>query len=632
MNKSIGELSERYTASLRNYLTTASEAGLQDAYDLGRHAVANGLGVLDVAKIHQQASVAVLLPASGQTGNTRHARALEDFFMEALSPFEAHHRGFREANARLKDLNEILERRAAELAATNRELSHEITRRKASEEMWKRYESIVNTSREFLTLVASNYCYEAVNDAYCHGHKKLREEILGSTVADVWGKTTFNTVIKKYLDQCFGGDEVHYQAWFSMAALGRRYFDVSYYPYSEKGGVTHAIVVTRDISDRWEAEQAVRESEEQFRTLMQSATDAIIVANSKGSITACNRAAQTMFDRTSEDVLGQPISLLIPERHQAGYVSGIRGARHLSAPGLIGKTVELRGQKKDGTEFPLELSLAAWETARGRFFCGIIRDITERKRAEEALRKSEEHYRDLFNEASAMQEKLRELSSKILHTQEEERKRISRELHDAVGQALTAISVNLQLLKKKASRVGGDLDAIVTETQRMLEQTMNDVHRFSYELRPVMLDDLGLIIALRWHIKAFTRRTGIKVSLCGDSAVEKLSNEPKLVIYRIVQESLTNVYKYAGAKKVTIGIRKTATGINLRVKDDGRGFRVDCVSAASKDKGGLGLIGMQERLRLVNGRFDVESAPGKGTLIQAAIPFQAGKLQSTRKT
>src|SRR5438093_1422163 len=237
MNESLSELSARYAGALRSCLATGGEESLHAAYELGRFAVAQGLGVLDMAKVHQQASVAILLPQLGLSESKRRVQAVENFLMEALSPFEAQHRGFHEANDRLRDLNEALEKRAAELAATNRELSHEITRRKASEEMWKRYESIVNTSREFLTLIASNYRYEAANDAYCQAHGKSREEILGSTVEDLWGRPGFGNLIKAHLDQCIKGEEVHYHAWFEMPTPGRRYFDVSYYPSHQRATV-----------------------------------------------------------------------------------------------------------------------------------------------------------------------------------------------------------------------------------------------------------------------------------------------------------------------------------------------------------------------------------------------------------
>src|SRR5437773_11906383 len=139
-----------------------------------------------------------------------------------------------------------------------------------------------------------------------------------------------------------------------------------------------------------------------------------------------------------------------------------------------------------------------------------------------------------------MQERLRELSSRILHAHEEERKRISRELHDEVGQALTAISVSLQVLRQKAAKVGKGLDATVSETQRLLEQTMYNVHRFSSELRPAMLDDLGSVFALRWYIRASANGTGIKLNFRADSAVKQLASEPKTVTYRIAEVRLTN--------------------------------------------------------------------------------------------
>ena len=153
---------------------------------------------------------------------------------------------------------------------------------------------------------------------------------------------------------------------------------------------------------------------------------------------------------------------------------------------------------------------------------------------------------------------------------------------------------------------------------------MHNVHRFSYELRPAMLDDLGLVIALRWYVRAFAKRTGIKLNFRADSAVEQLEGEPKTVIYRVVQEGLTNVFKYANARRAEVIIRKTNNGFRLTVKDDGNGFEPDQLEMSSKDKSGLGLMGMQERLRLVNGHFALKSTPGKGTTIQALIPSEPG--------
>jgi PAS domain S-box-containing protein len=787
MNKAFHQLTVQYTDALQNYLTTEGEEALHLAYELGRKAVTENLGILDVARIHQEASIVLLLPTIALKEHRQRVQAVEDFFMEALSPFEAHHRGFREANDLLRQLNETLERRAAELAATNRELSHEVSRRKASEEMWKRYESIVNTSREFLTLIASGYRYEAANDAYCRAHGKDREEILGSTVADVWGRTIFKTIIKKYLDQCFAGEEVHYQEWFKMHALGRRYFDVSYYPYHQKGAVTHTIVVTRDVTERKRSEEEVQllqtislsvsEAEDLHAALgavlrrVSDATGWILgqawIPRPDGSCLECSpawhKAARGLegFREASEKTTFRPgVGLpgrvwaarqpaLIREiaqdknfpRQASAQKAGLRAG--MAIPVLAGDQVvavieffvheprpederlinlvsavasqvgnviqrkriqeqfdrfftlsldllcvagfdgyiqrvnpackailgfgpeELQSQSYLELVHPEEREAAIAELQRLKAGSNVVsyevrilardgsykwtqwtatpalneqliyasgRDITESKRAEEALRRSEEHYRVLFNEAKAMQEKLRDLSSKILHAQEEERKRISRELHDEVGQALTAISVNLQLLKKKSARVGNGLDRNVTETQSLLEQTMHNVHRFSYELRPAMLDDLGLLVALRWYIKSFAKRTGIKVRLSADRSVEGLESEPKTVIYRVVQESLTNISKYAQASQATVSVHKLGADIRLSVRDNGKGFQPDRMATGSKEKSGLGLMGMQERLRLVDGQLVVESAPGKGTTVRATIPLSRTGKNLTQPT
>jgi signal transduction histidine kinase len=242
----------------------------------------------------------------------------------------------------------------------------------------------------------------------------------------------------------------------------------------------------------------------------------------------------------------------------------------------------------------------------------------------EALSPFEAHHRG-FREAN---DRLRELSSKILNAQEEERKRISRELHDEVGQALTAIGINLQLLRQNAVEDGKSLDTHIAEIQRMLELTMENVHRFSYELRPAMLDDLGLVSALHCYTRAFAKRTGIEVRFSSDGAVEHLDPDPKTVMYRVAQESLTNVYKYAHASRVQVRLQSLPEGIGLTVKDNGRGFQPDQLNNGLKEKSGLGLMGMEERLRLVNGAFTVESQPGYGTTIQAMIPFGPGRPEA----
>jgi signal transduction histidine kinase len=251
----------------------------------------------------------------------------------------------------------------------------------------------------------------------------------------------------------------------------------------------------------------------------------------------------------------------------------------------------------------------------------MVSDITERKRAEEAVHQSEEHYRELFHQAYHMQESLRHLSNRILEVQEQERTRISRELHDEVGQALTAISVNLAVLKREVPADNLRFLKKIADSQALLSQSMEAVHGFARELRPALLDDLGLLAAMRSYINAFVERTGIRLQFRAPAAeaVEAMDIAHKAVIYRVAQESLNNIAKHAEAKRVNFTIRRVQQRISIEIQDDGKGFDLE-QRPPGKTPDRLGLLGMQERVRLINGEFSIDSQPGRGTLVRVQIP------------
>lgn len=248
-------------------------------------------------------------------------------------------------------------------------------------------------------------------------------------------------------------------------------------------------------------------------------------------------------------------------------------------------------------------------------------EIAQRKHVEKELRQSKDHYRTLFKRARQMEANLRYLSSHILKAQEEERKRISRELHDEVGQALTAVNVTLAMLRKAAADAPEELRARIGDAQKLLEQTMETVHSFSRELRPAMLDDLGLIPALRSFVKSFSQRTSIRVQLTATPEAEHLGMEQKIVLYRAAQESLTNIARHAQATEGQLAIERNDNGIRMEIRDNGCSFRVG-TGDANPTRKRLGLLGIEERVRLVDGKFHVDSAPGRGTRIAIWIPFQ----------
>ncbi len=212
----------------------------------------------------------------------------------------------------------------------------------------------------------------------------------------------------------------------------------------------------------------------------------------------------------------------------------------------------------------------------------------------------------------------------IFNVQEEERKRISRELHDEVGKSLCGINVKLAVLQRDgAAEAAALLSQKIADIGSLLVGAMDTVHRFARELRPATLDELGLLPALRSYLKEYAERTGVSVRFKGRAGVERLNAEQKTVLFRIAQESLTNVAKHAQASQLEVTLRPVRNGVRMRIKDNGKGFAMNQQRSATGKKR-LGLLGMRERVRLVNGRFTVKSAPGRGTAIGVEIPFTTG--------
>ena len=241
-----------------------------------------------------------------------------------------------------------------------------------------------------------------------------------------------------------------------------------------------------------------------------------------------------------------------------------------------------------------------------------------------ALRKSERHYSALLQQSRQMQEQLRRLSHQLLSAQEEERKTISRELHDEIAQTLTGINVQLGSLKAATTLNTKELEKKITSTQRLVEKSVQIVHRFARELRPSVLDDLGLIPALHSFVKIFAERTRLRIRLRIFAGVEQLDAAIRTVLYRVVQESLTNVARHARASRVEVCIEKLVDSVHMQVKDDGRSFSVERMLQAQKNNR-LGLLGMRERVEMVGGHFGIESAPGRGTTVEVHVPFRKGR-------
>ena len=260
----------------------------------------------------------------------------------------------------------------------------------------------------------------------------------------------------------------------------------------------------------------------------------------------------------------------------------------------------------------------------------LRREIAQRKSAQESLRRSEQHYRQLLEQSRQMQERLRLLSRQLLSAQEEERKKISRELHDVIAQTLSIINVRLAALKKEAAFDTEGLEKSIARTQQLVTQSVEIVHRFARELRPAMLDDLGLVPALHTFMKAFTEQTGVRVSLFAFAGLEQVNGDNRTALYRVAQEALTNVARHAQATEAMVTIQKAGGAICMKIRDNGKGFASDEL-ARGKQGRRLGLLGMRERMEMVGGTFATDSIPGKGTTVIARIPLSDAARESMKR-
>ena len=273
--------------------------------------------------------------------------------------------------------------------------------------------------------------------------------------------------------------------------------------------------------------------------------------------------------------------------------------------------VTIRKQAEEAQRQSAELAITNRE---------LQREIMRREAVEQALKRSEKKQSLLLKRALEMQQQLRRLSHQVLNAQEEERKRISRELHDEITQTLVSISIHMENLNREAKIDVNDLKTKITRTQRLVEKSVDIVHRFARELRPAVLDDLGLTSALHSHMSDLINRTGIRADFTTFAGVDKLNGDLRTVLYRVAQSALTNVEQHSRASRVKVKIEDLGGSVGLTIQDDGVSFNAPRVLGARKPKR-LGLLGMRERVEMVGGTFKITSRPGQGTTVNAIIPY-----------
>jgi signal transduction histidine kinase len=270
----------------------------------------------------------------------------------------------------------------------------------------------------------------------------------------------------------------------------------------------------------------------------------------------------------------------------------------------MGHSRVVKGLRRDGEEFPIEASISQAVEGEHVFYTVILRDVTERVRAEQDLRSSRQEIHELALAAS--------------NAREQEKSRVARELHDELGQALTALKLDVSWLRDHLPAAEPPIAHKLASMQLLLDGTVAAARRISSDLRPLMLDDLGLTAAAEWLAHNFTNRTGIPCELVIGEGELDLPDPHATAVFRVLQECLTNVAKHAEATQVEATLERTEEEVVLTVHDDGRGFS----TGDSRNPGSYGLVGLKERALLLDGSVSVESQPGKGTRIELRIPTE----------
>ncbi|HXM19855.1 MAG TPA: PAS domain S-box protein [Terriglobales bacterium] len=388
-----------------------------------------------------------------------------------------------------------------------------------------------------------------------------------------------------------------------------------------------------------ELQEAERKSAERVTGLLaaivDSSDDAIVSKSLDGFVTSWNKSAERLFGYTAEEAVGQHITLIVPadRRHEESTILEQlkRGKRvdHF-------ETVRMH---KDGKMLDVSLTISPVKDAAGSVVGAskVARDITERKRTERALNESEERLRTLADgletqvrvrtqeleqrntEVLQQSEQLRELSNRLLQTQDDERRRIARELHDSAGQIVTALGLNLASI---THHLGQDplIGKAVEESRELIQQLSKEIRTMSYLLHPPLLDENGLLEAIRWYMQGLTERSGLNIELTISENFGRLAGEIELAVFRIVQECLTNIHRHSASKTATIRLSRTAESVSLQIQDEGKGISAEMLARIQAQRSGVGITGIRERVRHFRGVMDIQSS-GRGTKISVTFPI-----------
>jgi PAS domain S-box-containing protein len=482
-------------------------------------------------------------------------------------------------------------------------IAEDITEQKRAEERLREYEKVVEGLEEMIMVIDRDYRYLIANTAYLKYHGMEREQLIGRLVPDLLDRAVFETVVKPRFDECLEGRSIRYEIKYRYEQCGERDMLVSYFPIEGRSGIDRVACVLQDITERKKAEAALRDSEARFRQLAENIEEVFWITDLAGTTIYISPGYERIWGRSRESLYAAPKSWrqnIHPEdrsRMEATFASD-PGSTGDYTYRIVGPDGSIRWIRDRG--FPVRAE--SGEVIR---FAGIAEDITATKSVEEELQQANTQ--------------LRVLSRRVFQVQEEERRHLARELHDEIGQALTAVKINLAPTKKGQA---GTSSVRLQEATTLLDNLIRQVRQISLDLHPSLLDDLGLAPALRSLLEQQTRRAGLRAQFSAADPLEEIGREIQTTAFRIAQEAITNILRHARAEFVALFVVTDNNQLRMKIVDDGIGFDVaKTKNGGAAERATFGLTGMKERAALLGGEVSITSSPGQGTTVELALPI-----------
>jgi PAS domain S-box-containing protein len=470
------------------------------------------------------------------------------------------------------------------------------------------HEYLVRHAFDIILLTDQEGCILDANETAFSTYGRKREELFELRIFDLCAPETREHCVAIFsqlrVDQANRGETVHWRADGSRfpVEVSARLISI------DSEGFVHVIV--RDLTELKQAEAALRESEERYREIVETAEEGIWEIDDEERVVFVNRKMAEMLGYTRQEMIGKPLySFMQESEHQAARESVARRRQGLREQFLA------RYRRRDGTDL--------WAIAKGsplfdrngryRGAFAMMTDVTSRKGAEDEIRR--------------VNSQLRRLSLRLLHSQDEERRRIARELHDSTAQALAALAMNLDRIQRTGVN-SPQFRMLLSDSRELAQRCSQEVRDLSHLLHPPLLEELGLPTVLRSYAEGFTRRTGIRVKLDVPPALGRLRPEIETSVFRIVQEALSNVQRHSGSATAFLRVQVGPEQLHLEVADEGTGFPSATLEGprAPGSRFGLGLLSMTERVQELGGELEVLTSSA-GTKIRVKMPLSAERVE-----